>query len=103
MGGPGRVAVAGQQGVGTPLCDFCPNPKFTDEAIKVRYSGTVLLRAVVSEDGRATNISIVRTAGFGLDDRAIEAVRQWRFHPARGRDNRPVAVWVYIEVSFRQL
>lgn len=99
--GEGSPAIAGRD-VGMPVCAYCPNPTFSAEAIKVKYQGTVMLRLIVTEDGRPTNISIVRTAGFGLDERAIEAVRQWRFQPSRDRNGEPVAAWVNIEVSFRQ-
>ncbi len=102
LGGPGKIAVAGRDGVGTPVCSYCPNPTFTDEAIRVRYQGSVALRLVVNEEGKPTNISVIRTAGLGLDERAKEAVRTWRFTPARDRDGRPIATWVMIEVMFRQ-
>jgi len=100
-GGDPRIGVAGRD-AGMPVCAYCPNPTFSDEAIKVKYQGSVLLRLVVTADGRPTNLSILRTAGFGLDERAIEAVRTWRFQPARDRGGNVVAAWVNIEVSFRQ-
>lgn len=100
--GGSRFAIAGRNGVGTPVCAYCPNPTFTDEAIRVKYTGSVLLRLVVTAEGLPAGISIVRTAGFGLDERASDAVRQWRFTPARDRNGRPVAAWVMIEVRFQQ-
>lgn len=100
-GGPGKIAIAGR-GVGTPVCAYCPNPQFTDEAIRVRYQGTVTLRLIVTAEGLPTNISLLRGAGLGLDERAIEAVKGWRFTPAHDRNGRPVATWVVVEVQFRQ-
>lgn len=100
--GGGDLPSAGSRGIGMPACAYCPNPTFSAEAIKVKYQGTVMLRLIVTEDGKPTNVSIVRTAGFGLDERAIEAVRQWRFQPSRDRNGKPVAAWVNIEVAFRQ-
>lgn len=102
-GGEGEsgIHVAGR-GVGTPVCTYCPNPTFTEEAIRVKYQGAVTLRLVVTAEGLPTNISVVRTAGLGLDERATETVRTWRFTPARDRNGRPVATWVLIEVQFRQ-
>lgn len=99
----GGVFNAGRDGVGEPACIYCPNPTFTDEAVKARYQGTVVLRVIVTADGRATNISVVRGAGLGLDERAAEAVRGWKFRAARGPNGQPVATWVNIEVVFRQL
>lgn len=98
----GGVFRAGRDGVGEPACLYCPNPQFTDEAVKARYQGVVLLRIIVTADGRATNISVVKGLGLGLDEKAIEAVKSWRFTPARGPNGQPVSVWTTIEVNFRQ-
>jgi protein TonB len=76
---------------------------FSDEAVKAKYQGVVLLRIVVTVDGRATNIQVVKGLGMGLDDKAIEAVRGWRFRPATGPDGRASAVTTLIEVTFRLL
>jgi len=92
---------AGSGGVGYPQCVYCPNPTFTEEARKSKYQGTVLLRAIITVDGRATNIQVVKGLGLGLDEKAIEAVRNWRFKPALGPDGRPVAAWAPIEINFR--
>ena len=54
-------------------------------------------------DGRATNIQVVKGPGLGLEDKAIEAVRNWRFKPALGPDGKPVATLTPIEVTFRLL
>ncbi len=99
-GGPFQ---AGRNGVGYPACAYCPNPQFSEEARKAKHMGTVLLRLIVQPDGRATDISVVKGLGLGLDEKAIEAVRTWRFKPAIGPGNKPVAVWVDIEVVFRIL
>jgi len=98
----GGVFRAGRDGVGTPTCLYCPTPTFTDEAVKARYQGVVLLRFIVTADGRATNISVVKGLGLGLDERAIESVKNSRFTPARGPNGQPVAVWITYEVNFRQ-
>lgn len=98
----GGVFRAGRDGVGEPACLYCPNPQFTDEAVKARYQGIVLLRVIVTSDGRATNISVSKGLGLGLDEKAIDAVKSWRFTPARGPNGQPVSVWTTIEVNFRQ-
>lgn len=92
---------AGTGGVGYPQCVYCPNPTYTEEARKSKYQGTVLIRAIITVDGRATNIQIVKGLGLGLDEKAIEAVRNWRFKPALGPDGRAVAAWSPIEINFR--
>jgi TonB family protein len=99
----GGVFNAGRDGVGVPACVYCPNPTFTEEAVKARYQGVVVLRIIVTADGRATNISVVKGLGLGLDEKAMDAVKGWKFRPARGPNGQPVATWVIIEVSFRQL
>ena len=55
---------------------------------------------VVGPDGRPREIRISRSLGLGLDEKALEAVRTWRFDPAR-KDGQPVAVQINVEVSFR--
>lgn len=93
----------GRGGVGYPECAYCPDPKFSDEARKAKYQGTVLLQIIVQPDGRATNIFIVKGLGMGLDENAIEAVKGWRFKPASGPGGKPVPTQVMIEVTFRLL
>lgn len=55
---------------------------------------------VVTSEGKATNISVVKSPGMGLDEKAIEAVRKWRFKPAM-KDGKPVDTRVPIEITFR--
>jgi TonB family protein len=97
----GGAFKAGAGGVGYPACIYCPNPTYTEEARKAKYQGTVLLRAIITVDGKATNVRVIKGAGLGLDERAIEAVRNWRFKAAVGPDGRPVNAWSDIEINFR--
>jgi protein TonB len=60
----------------------------------------VLLRRVIETDGTVSNIQVYKAAGYGLDERAIESVRQWRFKPAR-KNGVPVRVLVGTEVNFK--
>lgn len=100
--GDGVYEVGG--GVSAPECLYCPNPKFTDEAIKDRVSGVPLLSVVVKENGVILegSVRMVNKVGYGLDEAAMEAVRGWRFKPGK-KDGKPVRVRVYIEVKFRML
>jgi protein TonB len=95
-GGPYRVG----GGVSAPRAIYAPDPDYSEEARKAKYQGTVVLWVVVGPDGRTHDIQVVRSLGMGLDEKAIEAVRQWKFEPAR-RNNSPVAVQINVEVNFR--
>jgi TonB family protein len=87
--------------IGYPTCSFCPSPQYTDEALKMNFRGTVLLRVNVRPDGRATHIEVVKDPGFGLAAKAIEAVKTWLFKPATGPDGTPVGTATPIEVTFQ--
>jgi TonB family protein len=101
-GGTGGGAFrAGVNGVGTPTCIYCPDPLYSDEARKAKYQGTVVLNVIITADGRATDIHVAKGPGLGLEEKAIEMVRTWRFKPALGPNGRPVAVSIPIEVTFR--
>jgi protein TonB len=101
-GGTGGGAFrAGVNGVGVPVCLYCPIPQYSDEARKAKYQGTVVLQVTITTDGRAINISVVKGPGLGLEEKAIEAVKGWKFKPAVGPSGKPVATIVPIEVTFR--
>jgi TonB family protein len=96
--GGGAYRIGG--GVSAPRVLYAPEPEFSEEARKAKYQGTVVLWLVVGPDGRAHDIHIYRSLGMGLDEKAIEAIHQWRFQPGR-KDGVPVAVEVNVEVNFR--
>ncbi len=77
-------------------------PEYSEEARKAKYQGTVMLAVEVWEDGIAHNIRIIRSLGLGLDEKAVEAVRLWKFSPGK-KDGKPVRVAAQIQVSFRLL
>jgi TonB family protein len=95
-GGPFRVG----GGVSAPRALFAPDPEYSEEARKAKYQGTVLLWVVVGPDGRPQSIRVQRSLGMGLDEKALEAVRQWRFEPAH-KDGNAVPVQINVEVNFR--
>jgi protein TonB len=84
-----------------PTCLSCPYPIYTDEARKIKMQGTVTLRVLVGADGKASEIRLVRGVGFGLEERAVETVRGWKFNPARDAARQTVAAWITIEAVFR--
>ena len=55
---------------------------------------------MITADGRATDIHVAKGLGLGLDEKAVEAVRTWRFRPALGPDGKPASVRQTIEVTF---
>jgi TonB family protein len=75
-------------------------PDYSDEARRRGTEGDVVLEIVVRRDGSVGEIRIVRGLGSGLDQRAVSAVRQWRFSPAR-RHGTPVDVIVEVAVEFK--
>jgi TonB family protein len=89
-------------GVTAPVLLYKTQPDYTEEARKAKYQGTVLLYIEVDPSGKATNIRVQRSLGLGLDEKAIEAVKQWKFKPGY-RDGNPVPVSATIEVNFRTL
>lgn len=93
----------GSNGVGYPTCDYCPDAKYSEEARKAKYQGVVLLQVIVSAEGRASHIQVVRGPGLGLEEQAVVAVKTWRFRPALGPNRVPVPTRIAIEVQFRLL
>jgi TonB family protein len=96
----GGVFEAGVNGVGYPSCPYRPSPEYSDEARKAKYQGSVALRAIITVDGRVADATPVQGPGMGLEEKAVEGVRQWHCIPARGPNGKPVPTWVTIEVNF---
>ena len=96
--GAGVFHVGG--GVSAPRVLYEPEPEFSEEARKAKHQGIVVLAVVIAPDGRPRDLRVINSLGMGLDEKAVEAVRKWRFEPAH-KDGRPVAVQVQIEVAFR--
>jgi TonB family protein len=95
--GGGAYTIGG--GVTAPRVIYAPDPEFSEEARKTKYQGTAVLWLIVGTDGRPRDISVLQSLGMGLDEKAIEALRHWRFEPGR-KDGIPVAVQVNVEVNF---
>ena len=74
-------------------------PEYSEEARKARFQGSVVLATIIREDGSVQIDRIARGLGFGLDEKAIEAVLQWKFEPGR-INGKPVPVQLYVEVNF---
>ena len=96
--GDGLYRVGG--GVSAPRTLYAPDPEYSEEARRSRFQGSVLLALIVGPDGNPRELHIMRSLGLGLDEKALDAVRTWRFEPAR-KDGVPVAVRISVEVNFR--
>lgn len=97
--GPEGIHPAGVHGVTVPEVIYKPDPSFSDEARKSKTQGVVTLLLVVGKDGRPYNIRVRQSLGMGLDEKAIEAVNQWRFRPAT-LNGTAVATQIAVEVNF---
>jgi TonB family protein len=85
-----------------PRVTHAPNPKYSREGRNNRIQGIVVLHLLLKKDGRPENISVIRGLGYGLDEEAINVVKnKWRFDPAKLADGTPVDVQINVEVSFR--
>jgi periplasmic protein TonB len=86
-------------GVSPPRQIYAPEPEFSEEARKAKYQGVCTLGLIVGTDGHPSNIRVLSSLGMGLDEKAIEAVKNWRFEPAM-KDGHPVRVEIAVEVDF---
>jgi TonB family protein len=96
---PETVYKVGEDGVTAPRAIYSPGPEFSEKARRAKYQGVVVLMAIVSSSGTVADVKVKNAAGMGLDEKAMAAVRGWKFQPA-SKDGKPVAAEVAIEVSF---
>jgi TonB family protein len=96
--GAGVFRVGG--GVSAPKLLKKTEPEYTEGARKGKIQGVVILGVDISPDGSAGNFEVIRSLEPGLDQKAIDAVQQWRFQPGK-KDGSPVTVRATIEVNFR--
>ncbi len=87
-------------GVSAPVVLFAPEPEFSEEARKAKVAGNVLVYLQVDTNGRPTHVRVLRGIGLGLDEKAMEAVRQYKFKPAM-ENGHPVSVEMNVEVNFQ--
>lgn len=76
------------------------DPEFSEEARKAKFSGNVEVYLWVDENGNPSHVKVVRGVGMGLDEKAVEAVRQYKFKPAM-QNGKPVKVDLYVDVNFQ--
>lgn len=95
--GGGVMSVGG--GVSAPQLVHSVDPEFTDQARRANLQGIVSIQLIVDSQGNPQNIHVVRHLGMGLDQKAVEAVRQYKFRPAMYQ-GRPVSVQLVVDVNF---
>jgi protein TonB len=94
-GGPKRIG----GGVSAPMLIYSVDPEFSEEARRSKTAGNVLVNLWVDEKGNPTHVHVVRGIGMGLDEKAVAAVKQYRFRPAM-ENGKPVLVEMNVEVTF---
>ncbi len=97
--GGGVYKVGG--GVSAPVPIFTPEAEFSDEARRAKYQGVCIISLIVDAQGNPQNPRVSRALGMGLDEKALEAVRKYKFKPAMKDGRTPVPVMMSIEVNFR--
>lgn len=95
--GGGLMSVGG--GVSAPVVIHSVEPEFTANARSANLQGTVSIQLIVDSQGNPQNAHVVGHLGMGLDEKALEAVRQYRFRPAMYQGH-PVAVQMVVDVDF---
>ena len=83
-----------------PVVTYQVDPEFSEEARKAKFSGNVQVYLWVDEQGNPSHVKVIRPIGMGLDEKAVEAVRQYKFKPAM-QNGKPVKVDLYIDVNFQ--
>jgi len=96
--GGGMYHVGG--GVSAPELLHDVDPEYSEEARKAKFSGNVEVYLLIDPQGNPSHVRCARDIGMGLCEKAIQAVRQYKFKPSM-RDGKPVTVDMYIDVNFQ--
>jgi TonB family protein len=100
---PQGVFRPGTNGIGYPRCLYCPAPTLpatTEQANRIPF---VAVEAIIRPNGHATDIKVLKSAGSNLDEKAIEAVKGWRFKAALDANGKPVPTITAIMVIFGEV
>jgi TonB family protein len=97
--GGGLYRVGG--GISAPVPLNTVEAEFSDEARRAKYQGVCLISVIVDAQGNPQNPHVIRALGMGLDEKALEAVRKYKFKPAMKDGKTPVPVMITVEVNFR--
>jgi protein TonB len=96
----GGIYTPGIGGVSNPVPLFTPEAEFSDEARRAKFQGVCVISVIVDSRGYPQDPRVLQPLGMGLDEKALEAVRKYRFKPAK-KDGKPVPVRITVEVDFR--
>jgi TonB family protein len=96
--GGGLMSVGG--GVSAPLVLHSVVPEFTDDARRANFQGSVSIKLIVDSQGNPQDVRLLSHLGMGLDERAVEAVKHYKFSPAM-YEGHPVSVQILLDVAFR--
>ena len=99
-GGYGGGLMRPGGGVSAPQLIYSVDPEFSDEARRAKYQGVCVVELIVDAQGNVQSPRVVRPLGMGLDEKALEAVRQYKFKPSTYQGHN-VPVKVNVEVNFR--
>ena len=86
--------------VSAPVPIVTPEAEFSEEARRQKYQGVCLVSVIIDAQGFPQSPQIIQRLGMGLDEKALEAVRRYRFKPAL-KNGRPVAARIQVAVDFR--
>lgn len=95
-----ETGYSGTNGTTLPRVVYQTSPQFTDKARKAKINGVVVLKMTVTASGDVGNVTVTKGLGYGLDEKAVEAVRTWKFKPAT-KNGVPVDYELAVEVNFR--
>jgi|SRR5579885_2269518 protein TonB len=82
-----------------PAVDHKVAPACTSQAVQAGIEGAVVLYAEIGADGRARRLRVIKGLGYGLDQQAIAAVRQWTFYPGM-KNGVPATMPTTVQVEF---
>jgi TonB family protein len=94
----GPILVGGD--VKPPERVYAPQPTYTEIARKARIQGVVIVQAIIDREGNVTNVKVLKGLPMGLEEAAVEAMKQWKFKPAT-LNGRPVTVYYNLTVNFK--
>ena len=96
---PPRKSPPLKPGMIAPHAVHAPDPKYNDLARELRISGSIIFAVTIEPNGSVDQIKIVQPMGLGMDDAAVDTLRQWRFRPAT-KDGVPVAWSAWVKINF---
>jgi protein TonB len=96
--GDAPIMVGGE--VKAPEKITAPQPQYTEIARKARIQGVVIVQAIIDKEGNVTNVKVLKGLPMGLEEAAVDAIKQWKFKPAT-LNGRPVTVYYNLTVNFK--